>query len=68
MMIEAHLGRPDAVKPPPTGQLRQPVRLYACERVHALEDGAARSDLEKLSEGRALARRALALKKQKMTR
>ena len=65
LMIKTHLGKPDEQRSDPNGRLRKKVKLYRIERVHAFEVGEARTDLEKLSEARALAKRALQLKKSK---
>ena len=64
-MIKTHLGEPDERKPDPNGRLRKSVELYRIERVHACEVGGACADLEKLSQARALAERAIQLKKSK---
>ena len=66
-MIKTHLGQPDERKPDPTGRLRKSIELYRIERVHACEVDEARADLEKLSQARALAKRALQLKKSKLS-
>ena len=62
-MIEAHLGMADQQRADPNGRLRKSVKLYLIERVHAAETGSARSELTKLDESVALAKRALRLKK-----
>ena len=62
-MIEAHLGMADQQRADPNGPLKKPVNLYRIERVHAAEDGPARSELKKLEEAVELAKRALRLKK-----
>ena len=64
-MIETHLGKPDEMKADPKGRLRKQIKLYHQDRVQAAEGGTARADLGKLSEARDLARRAMAMKKQK---
>jgi hypothetical protein len=66
-MVKAHLGKPDDQRSNPNGPLKKPVKLYRIERVHAAEDGPARSEIEKLEEAVELAKRALRLKKNATT-
>ena len=64
-IIKQHLGKPDDTRADPHGRLRTRIKLFAVDRVHELESGKAKADLEKISEARDLARRALMLKKRK---
>ena len=64
-IIKQHLGRPDESRANSQGRLRSKIKLFAVDRVHELEGGKAKADLEKISEARDLARRALMLKKRK---
>ena len=64
-IIKQHLGKPDGVRPNPHGRLRAKIKLFAVDRVHELEGGTAKADLEKTSDARDLVRRALLLKKRK---
>ena len=64
-IIKQHLGKPDRVRPNPQGRLRSKIKLFAVDRVHELEGGKAKADLEKISEARDLAKRALMLKQRK---
>lgn len=63
LMIKSHLGKPDEQRSDPSGRLRKPIKLYRRDRVLSLEAGAAQGELEKLSEAKTLARRAIELKK-----
>ena len=67
-MIKFHLVQPDEECADPNGPVKKSVELYRTERVHAAETGAARSDLEKLLEEIALAKRALQLKNRAVQR
>ena len=67
LMIKTHLGKPDEQRSDPSGRLLKPIKFYRIDRVHTLEAGAAKADLEKMSEAKALARRALELKKKKIS-
>ena len=67
-MVRMHLGKPDDLRPDPNGRLRKPIKLYSTDRVHTLEAGAAKADLGKLAEAQELAKRALSLKKKKLSR
>ena len=60
-----HLGKPDGVHPNPQGRLRARIKLFVVDRVHELEGGTAKADLEKISDARDLVRRALLLKRRK---
>ena len=64
-IIKQHLGKPDRVTPNPHGRLRTKIKLFAVDRVHELEGGTAKADLEKISDARDLVRRAQILKKRK---
>jgi len=64
-MVRNHLGKPDEVRSNERSSLRKPISLYAKERVYEAEKGTAKNDLDKIREGRELAKRALRLKKQK---
>ena len=64
-IVKQHLGKPDGVRANPQGRLRAKIKLFAVDRVHELEGGKAKADLEKISDVRDLARRALMLKKRK---
>ena len=64
-IIKQHLGKPDDVHANPQGRLRARIKLFAVDRVHELEFGRAKADLEKISEARNLAKRALMLKERK---
>lgn len=66
-MIKAHLGKPDEQRCDPNGRLRKMIKLYEAERVHALEAGAAKAELQKLSDATSLAKRALAMRKKKLS-
>ena len=68
LMIKTHLGKADEIHADPVRRLGKPIRLYRVDRVMALETGAAKGDLDKRSEARELAQRALRMKKQKMAR
>jgi hypothetical protein len=62
-MVKAHLGKPDDQRANLNSPLRKSVKLYRSERVHAAEDGPARSELKTLEEAVVLAKRALQFKK-----
>jgi hypothetical protein len=62
-MIKFHLVQPDEERADPNGPLKKSVELYRTERVHAAEDGPARSELKTLEEAVVLAKRALQFKK-----
>ena len=64
-MIRTYLRKPDDQRSNPHGRLRKAISLYQVDRVHDLEAGAAKHDLEKMAEGRALAKRALDMMKKK---
>ena len=66
-MIKTHLGKPDEQTSDPSGRLRKLIKFYRIDRVHTLEASTAKSDLEKQSEVKALARRALEFKKKKIS-
>ena len=55
-IIKQHLGKPDGVRANRQGRLRARIKLFAVDRVHELEGGGAKADLEKISDARDLAR------------
>jgi hypothetical protein len=67
-IIKQHLGKPDGARTNPQGWFRARIELFAVHRVHELESGKVKADLEKISDTRDLARRAYGGREKLFTR